>query len=93
METSIYVIYKVYQSLYMDLQKHLGNTLVRYFSFSTHRHTLAVSFTNYWRNSILQLKPSSHEARHRAFLEFQNLAQTITFAFAWIDSLTIRFSF
>ena len=37
---SIYVIYEVYHSLYMDVQAHLGNTLVRYFSFSTHRHTL-----------------------------------------------------
>ena len=93
MERSIYVIYEVYQSLYMDVQTHLGNALVRYFSFSKHRYTLAAFFTNWWRNSILQLKTGSQEAGRRAFLDYQNLAQTITFAFAWIDSLTIRFMF
>ena len=46
-ERSIYVIFEVYKSLYMDVQAHLGNTLVRYFSFSTHRHTLAVLFMEY----------------------------------------------
>ena len=45
-ENSIYILYEVYQSLYMFVQAHLGNTLMGYFSRSTHMHTLAVFFRN-----------------------------------------------
>ena len=38
------------------VQMHLGSTLVRYFSISTHRHTFADFCTNWWQKSILQLK-------------------------------------
>ena len=41
----------------------------------------------------MQLKASSQEAVGRVFLEHQKLAQSITFAFAGVDSLTIRFTF
>ena len=39
-ERGIYAVHEVYQSSQIHLHTNLGNTLICYFSFSEHRHTL-----------------------------------------------------